>query len=268
MLTTRDRVRKHRKRLLLFLRTRRRAAYPIFICGAQRSGTNMLIRAFNRHPLAECFYETDEEAFDNYVLRDDATVTRLISRSWGKVAVFKPISDSQHARRLLQLYPDAHIIWLFRQWRDVVNSALRNFKEHQGELRIMATDPKAAGWRVEEIEPEVMDMVRRYFARGVSDASARAIQWYTRNHHFFRQQLQHNPQVHLVNYELLVRNPEAELHRLCTLTGLEWSVAMVGNIHQGSVRKNPSPDVDPEIAEMCDRMAAELMSSLEAAGPH
>ncbi len=262
MLTRKERLEKLWKRVRLLRRPSGRAS-PVFICGMQRSGTNMLIRAFNRHSETECYYENDPEAFDNYVLRDEQTVQRLIRRSRAAVVFFKPIADSQHARRMLQTFDGLRVIWLYRWYEDAVNSALRNWKHHFRELQIMIEEPEAAGWRIEELDDEMWALLRHWYAKRISDASVRALLWCVRNQHFFRQRLQEEPRVHLVNYERLVQSPAKEMEWLCGLIGLRYEPSLAEGIHRRSVRKSPPPDIHPEIRALCDAMYRRLETVFE-----
>lgn len=81
MLTKRERINKAVKRFRLFVRASAGNARPAFIFGMQRSGTNMLIRSLGRHPDRECYYENDDEAFDNCVIRDADRINALVARS-------------------------------------------------------------------------------------------------------------------------------------------------------------------------------------------
>ncbi len=218
----------------------------------------MLIRAFNRHSETECYYENDPEAFDNYVLRDEETIKRLIRRSRGTAVFFKPITDSQHARRMLQIYERLQVIWLYRWYEDAVNSALKNWKNHFRELQIMIEEPEIAGWRIEELDDEMWALLQRWYEERPSDASVRALLWYVRNMHFFRQRLEDEPRVHVVNYERLVESPAKEMKWLCHTLGLRYERQVAEGIHHRSVRKSSPPEIHPEIRELCDRMYRRL----------
>jgi len=258
VLTKRERLSKVAKRISLALHSPGRGTVPVFIFGVQRSGTNMLIRTLNRSPRTECYYESDEEAFEKFRLRDAGTIAALIGRSRADAVVFKPIADSQNARDILAMHPGAKAIWAYRRYEDVVNSALRNFKQHREFLRLMIEEPSVADWRVEKVPAEDMNMVRHYYQAGVSDASIRALIWYLRNHHLFRQNLQRDRNLMLVNYERLVESPDSEFRRVFAFLGLRFSRKLVETVHKDSVRKNPCPEIDPEIRKLCETMWTKL----------
>jgi hypothetical protein len=255
--------------LALRLAERPRQARAAFIFGAQRSGTNMLVGALGRNRQIECYNEHDDEAFCNYRLRDDATIQRLVLRSRAKRVVLKPICESQWAQRLLNTYPDARAIWAYRHYTDTVNSALRQFTEHARYLHYMLHDKQTAGWRVENVSEDDMELVREHYERGVSDASARALIWYLRNHLFFQQDLQRDDRVSLARYERIVRSPETELPRLSEFLGVDFQPSQARSIFQTSIRKQEPPAIDPSIAALCDDLSDRLVAArAQAASAH
>ena len=116
MLTKRESLSKWGRRAALRVRALDGPARPLFIFGCQRSGTNMTMRVIYNCPETECYWENDEEAFDNYRLKKLDIVDNLIASSRPKVIAFKPITESQHD--------------LDRVWRDQ-------------ELEIRGTEPAA-----------------------------------------------------------------------------------------------------------------------------
>ena len=123
MLTRKERLYQAWKRLRLLRRTRGHAE-PLYLIGEQRSGTNMVHRILNRHPLTECYYESDDEAYDNYELRENAVIRALVQRSRADCVVFKPLCDIHRIHELLELVPGGKAVWIYRHYCDVINSAI------------------------------------------------------------------------------------------------------------------------------------------------
>jgi hypothetical protein len=261
MLTKRARLTKHAKRITWCLKGQSGHARAAFVFGMQRSGTNMLMDALDRNPSVECFREDDDEAFDNYRLRWQPTVHRLILRSRARVVVFKPICDSQNARRILNANPQGKAVWIYRHYNDVVNSALRNFKEHTQYLYYMLHDREKADWRVENVSADNLDLVRDWYSRGITDASARALIWYLRNCQFFQQQFDGNDRVLLIGYETVVTDPETELGAVCRHLAVDFNPRMTRGLFRSSVHKNDPPAIEPQIADLCDELYTRLERS-------
>ena len=259
MLTRRQRLRKAYKRLRNRLAARPAASIPVFICGEQRSGTNFLMNVLERCRETECFHENDEDAFDNYRLRDGNTLERLIDRSGARIVAFKPICDSQNLGALLARFPQARALWAFRRYQDVVNSSLRNFTQHREYLDLMLHRPDVAKWRVENVTPDDMALVRRFYDRGVSDASARALIWYLRNRLFFQQGCDTDPRVRLTRYEDLVTDPRGSFATIFAFLGMSDNPAAWRIAFNSSLGRNDPPELDPDIAELCDLLHARLL---------
>jgi len=263
MLTKRQRLRQLRKRLFLRAVGRKGQANPVFVVGTQRSGTNMFANVLDRSFQTECYHDNDDAAFCNYILKDEATIAKLVRDSRAKAVVFKPICDSQNATRLLKLHPRAQAIWIYRHYFDVVNSSLQQFREHRAYLHHMLYDRQKAGWRVENVLPEDMELVERFYHAGVSDASARALIWYLRNTLYFQQQLEQDDRVLLVNYERLVTHPCERFRRVFDFVGLEYRDRWVRSVFGSSVGKAEHPKIDPEIHRLCERIYLDLEANLQ-----
>ena len=254
MLTRSERIHKTVKRVKLQLRHKAAPAYPGFVLGCQRSGTNMMMGILDASPETECYNESDEEAFDNYLLRDLNLVATLTAKSAAKITFFKCILSSQHARTLLDRNPTGKILWMFRRYEDVVNSNLKQFSNHTDEIKWMLFEPEKAGWRADNVAPEDMAMTRHFWEKGISDASARALMWVLRNRLLFRQGLETDPRVIAVDYDHLVTNPEPTVATVFKFLDLRFEPQFVKSVHSGSVRKDPAPEIDPELIEIAEEV--------------
>ena len=258
MLTKSEQLDKALKRVRLQLGQPDQPAYPAFVFGAQRSGTDMVASVFNNCQRVECYNESDPEAFDRFVLRGEDTVRRLVKRSRATAVFFKSILNSQNARALLDLDANAKAIWLFRSYPDVVNSNLKRFKSHFRDLTEMVHDPERAGWRIENVTAEDMELVRKYQSQGVSDASARALLWFLRNQLLFQQKLDSDPRVFIANYDRIVTDPVAAFDRIFAFFRLPFNPRFVRHVQSSSIAKEAPPEIDPEIKQLCERMFEKL----------
>ena len=224
----------------------------------------MLLDVFDRCPVAECYNETDPAAFDNYVLRAPATLATLIRRAPGRAVVFKSICDSQNAAVLLDRHDRARALWIYRRYPDVVNSALRNFSEHNRYLHYMLHDPVVARWRLENVDAYCLQLVRKFHTRGISEASARALIWYLRNYQFFQQRLDRDPRVTLVSYEKLVLDPNAVLRPVFAALELPYEPRWAKPLFRSSIGRNPAPRIDAAVSRLCDELFHYLDDALAA----
>lgn len=263
MLTKKQRIYKLIKRVRLWISGQKSQAYPVFVFGCHRSGTNMLMNVLNRSGQVECYHENDEEA-QVVRLRDYTTISRLIKKSFAKVVTFKPATESQNATKILNAHQGSKGIWIYRRYQDVTNSSLRNFKEHYKYLHYMLFEPERADWRIENVSPEDMKLVEKYYNKKVSDASARTLIWYLRNHLYFQQNLgDKDERVLLVNYERLVSNPHLQFKRIFDFIGARYIERFANSVFSTSINKSPFPEIDSEIQALCDEMYENLESVLE-----
>jgi Sulfotransferase domain len=262
MLPRRQKLRKTVKRI--GNRVRRAAVsttIPVFVFGEMRSGTNMLADCFDASPLTDVFNETDEEAFVDYELRDLRALTHLINRSPASHAVFKAIADSNRAAEILGELPDSKAIWIYRRFEDVINSAVAKWQQHNEYLRLIVDEPDRARWRARNLSAEEISLIRRHYARNLSEPSARALIWYIRNECFFRQQLDEYEHLLLVNYETLVSDPINVMTRVFNFVKLPFRQKYMEHVTTRSVAKQSAPDLDPEVRILCEQLLSRLDDS-------
>lgn len=233
-------------------------AIPVFIFGEMRSGTNMLMDILSRCADAECYNETDEEAFRDYRIRDSAQIKKLIARSYAKVVCFKPTADSQIALDILNTYEHSKAIWIYRRYQDAVNSALKIWTQHNEYLHKVLYESESAGWRSENISNKMASMIEHYYTIGMSERSARALIWYVRNSMFFLQRLDRDKRVMLANYERIVRDPAGEFAKITNFLGITQCNKAATKVFSTSVDKEPFGSIDPEISQHCENLFAKL----------
>jgi hypothetical protein len=262
MLTRREKLRKGWKTFRRAWRFGRAPAMPVLIFGEMRSGTNMLDECFDKSLSADVYHEYDDEAFVGYELRPLPEIRRLIERSNGTHAVFKPIADSNCADDLLDGLPGARAIWIYRRYQDAVNSALDNFREHREYLRLIIEEPAKARWRARGLNSEDLALIRKHYTPQLPDPSARALIWYIRGRCYFTQQLQERSEVMLINYEQLVTRPREQLRAAFEFVGLAFQDRYFEHVATSSIRKRPDPEIAPEIAALCDALTERFDAAL------
>ncbi|MEL7187118.1 MAG: sulfotransferase [Pseudomonadota bacterium] len=264
MITRTEKTRKFVKAIWHRLAVRDVRSTPVFILGEMRSGTNMLTDCLDRCWRTATYNESDDDAFVGYALRDDETVMQLVQKSRANFVVFKSLADLARARELLRLFPDAKVVWIFRNYQDVVNSAMRKWTEHNKYLSYILNDPERAGWRAKNLPKSLIEKIRLHYERGISDTSARALIWYVRNSMFFEQSLDSAPNVCLVRYEDLAQSPDQEFDRIFQFLNLPLSRAYYSRVSTRSIRRDKSPEVDGEIARLCEDLLDRMKNEIPA----
>lgn len=225
-------------------------ATPVFVFGAQRSGTTMLMDCFDRSMEIEVFGE-DSKAMMNYRIRPNGEIEDLIRASRHRHIVFKPLTDSHRVGELLSLSEGAKAIWVFRRVEDRVNSSVAKFGDHN--LQILTEFSKGAGrdrWQAQGLSAADFDWICSFDYSSMSPYAASALFWYLRNSLFFSQNLECNDLVLPLAYEDLASNPRETMQKICAFIGATYRPAMVEQIHARSIGRR-EPKIPPEIMEIC-----------------
>ncbi|MDP9341273.1 MAG: sulfotransferase [Actinomycetota bacterium] len=237
---------------------RRGRAAPVFVLGCQRSGTNMLLAVLEASPETWTYNEDNPRAFRRFRLRDLERISWLTERARCRSVAFKALCDSQHADRLLERFPQGRVVWLLRDCAPVADSAVRKWGDGQLRLvRRIAGDAPFDHWLAERVPEPRRELVRELVARDLSLHSAAALKWYLRNELYFDRELDRVPdRAMLVRYEDVVADPEARFAEVFRFAGLGFDPAFVREV--SGDRRGPEPDIDPEVRELCDDLAARL----------
>jgi len=271
MITRRERLEKRLKHLRNRVVGRTGDAVPVLLFGEQRSGTNMLLDCFRRSPRTAIYNETDDDAFVAYELRDMPVIQSIVEQAVASHVVFKPTADGNRADEILDALPGARGVWIYRQYRDAVTSALALFRETSLEyLANVANRSPEARWRAKNLTDVDIETIGRHLRRGISESSARALIWYVRNSFFFRLGLDRRSDMLLVNYEDLVKDPVVEVARVFDFVGLKFEKKYADQVFASSVGRRAAPEIDVEIAGLCESLFEELAAhrqdrSLDAA---
>lgn len=234
-----------------------RDSMPVFIVGSQRSGTNMLLATLDRSFETWIYNEARRSAaFANWRIHPIEVLDSLIRRSYAKCVIFKPLCDSQWIDRLLGVHPNARAIWLYRHYRDVAGSAVREWGAHAKTVvgRIAKGELEAVGWRGERISQETVSLVRRLYSPEMSDFAGAALRWYVRNQTYFDLALQRRSDVILARYEDLVLSPDKAFLALFGYLGLQYERRFAEQISSSSVGRFMNVDLPDEVERLCNSM--------------
>jgi len=205
------------------------------------------------------YNETDDDAFIDYELRDLTEIQQLVRSSPATHVVLKPTVDGNRADEIIDGLPCARAIWIYRDYRDAISSALVLFRETSLQyLQNVASRSPEARWRSINVTEEDVAVIRGHLSRGIDEQSARALIWAIRNQFFFRRSLHARRDVLLLNYEELVRDPAAVVRRAYEFVGLEFQDTYTRKVFSSSVGRRPRPEIDPIIDEACAATLARL----------
>lgn len=241
-------------------------ARPVFVVGVQRSGTNMVLRGLEQDPAVETHNENDRAAFERFQLRDDERVRAIVHRSRHQVVLFKPLCDSHRAVDLLAAMSapglpvggPARAVWVYRGVDGRARSAVQKFGDVN--RRILTEIARGEGrgrWQSQGLSEATLQLVRQTDPERLSPESAAALFWVVRNRLYFDQGLHLRPDVHLVNYERFVLDPEAEATALARFVGLVPDYGMWAHA-DGRARTATPLGLDPRVRRAADQLEVEL----------
>ncbi|MCB1876288.1 MAG: sulfotransferase [Chromatiales bacterium] len=224
----------------------------VFVAGSQRSGTNMVMELLELSTQTDVYHEHDGRAFDNYHMRDEATIRRLVDASRAEVFIIKALLEADRMRDFLDAYPPSKGLWIVRRVDDMVNSMLISFRNMANQARRILTGTDE--WFADGMSEHTRTVVEQLVKDDISDASASALQWYYRNALYFDKGMDKDERILLVPYERLIFHPDQEFRRICEFLGIDYSPRFIKGIRSSSFRKRPPPEIDPDIRATCEQM--------------
>jgi len=234
----------------------RPVAQHVFVAGMQRSGTNLLMDVLDASAATQVFHETDPRAFERYEMRDPAVIRQLTLASPAPVFVIKALCELDQLPHLMATFRPAKTLWVVRDWRDSVNSAIRSFGNFVPQWHRLAHGD-ASDWRGRGMSPATRELLMALYRPDASEAEGAAIMWFYRNALFFEHQLAADPRVRVVFYEALVQDPMREVAAVYDFLELPgFNAAIAGRIHARSVRHRSPPDISPAVTALCDELLA------------
>lgn len=233
----------------------------VFIFGAQRSGTTMLADCFENSPEFDVYRERSI-AFEKSVLKGLDTTRDLIHQSKRPFVVFKPLTDSHRAAEVMSVDETSKAIWLFRRPEDRANSAVESHGDANLRfLRELIAVGPTDRWEARGVTADTAAVLQRLDPVALDAYSAAGAFWFLRNQLYFDQQLDRNPGVLLLNYEMLVARPELTMRAVCDFIGCQFDSRMIRDIHARSVGRRTA-QLSPEISELCQEMLNRLDETL------
>lgn len=235
----------------------------ILVAGCQRSGTNMLMDMLDLSFSTDVFHERDSRAFDNYQMREQSIIHSLKARSLAPTFVIKTLCELETIPQLQLTLAPAKVVWIYRDYRDVVNSMLKSFRNQAKQITRLSSGEDDSWWG-KGLSLENLTLLQRLVTEDISDADAAALQWYVRNSLLFELDLLADANVLLINYEQLVTEPQSVLADVFAFCNLNYESQFGEQIFAHSVGKQNARQFRPDIAELCDGLFERLNQACPA----
>lgn len=238
----------------------------LFIVGCQRSGTSLMTRIFFRDIRAKVYRESSIlSSNDPFKLRLNSLplVKKRISRDKAPLIILKPLVESQNIIKLLENFQESYAIWLFRHYKDVTSSNLKQFGIENGinDLKPIANN-QPGDWRSEKVTPYTRSIINQFFNEELSPYDASALFWFARNQIFYDLKLDENPRILMCRYEDLASTPASIVKYIYDYIGLPFPENhLTKEVHKRSVKKGKDVLLSPAIENLCDKLLGRLEES-------
>jgi hypothetical protein len=241
-------------------------AIPVYVVGIQRSGTDMLVEAFERTPEAEIYNESrSSKAFFRFALRSDEVIASLVESSRHRCIVFKPLCDSHRVVHLMEglgTPSRGRSIWIYREVEARVRSVLAHWPEGTRQVIRDIAEGRDV-WEAGGLSQERLEFVRSIDHTRLTRPSEAALLWYLRNELFFDLGLDERDDVALVSYERFVTDPQRFMKLLVGLAGVSFRPSMVESVGRRPPPVSGTIEIDPAIRELCDDLQRRLDAEFE-----
>lgn len=242
----------------------------LFIVGCQRSGTSMAHHLFRLDWDTVTYDEMSPlSSIDPKHFRLDPfdQVHDRIMAQRAPLVVAKPLVESQNLGELLDTFPDAKAIWMFRNFQDVARSNLKYFGDdtgHRDLAPILAGD--SDNWRAQHVAASTLETLTDLYSPDMPPHDAAALFWYARNRLFFTRGLVDDKRVVLCRYEDLVTEPARVMSAGYAFVGRPYpGDRITADVFSHSKGKGRDLDLSPGVKSLC-RELLERLDSLPRLG--
>jgi hypothetical protein len=248
-----------------FLAGRGRQSDLLLIFGCQRSGTSMFAEAFRGDLNSKVFGERGLSNDGEIRLPALDVVQKRLQDNNAGLRVAKPLVESQQARQILDFFPEARAVWMFRHYVDVVRSAEKRFSAEAPyrNLRPIVNPSLPKDFAAENVSPETRALVRKHFSDSANPDSAQALYWYVRNIRYFEQALDRHDRVMLCSYENFVRAPVENMRRVYDFLGRPFPGAQIVAHISAPQRDQPIENLGlpAKLKDTCDALLDRLQQT-------
>jgi len=243
----------------------------LFIFGVQRSGTSVTFQNFSKFFGVKGY----DEFSDLTVLGDEKLrfssyrrAKNIINKNLEPYIIHKPLVESQVADIVLQNFYNSIGIWMYRDYRDVVNSFHKKFGESIGRHHIdLIIKGDLNNWRSERVPEKFQKLAIDLNKNELTNQDCTALYWYIRNSLYFEYQFYNISNLKLVCYEVFVQNPSHFITKICNLWDYKYKIDFTKlNFNTNSINRDSPPNIKPEIKELCDKLLIKLNKEFKNQG--
>jgi len=238
---------------------------PIFVLGCQRSGTTALARMLGLASEVRRYEEGDPAYFmleDAPRLLDLEMVATRLGAERNRFTLIKPLCESQRANELLDRFPHAQIVWIFRHYSTCIASHVRYYRAQHHAVQYVQdiVNPAVNSWKCVGLSMEARARLADYQHVQLTPESAYAIYWLARNLHYFK--MIRSGRVHLVNYEKLIEASQTQSKQIFEALGVPYRPHYADVINSSYERTTTIDGIDSLLTSWCDDTYDSLLAEL------
>ncbi len=259
MIITKEKVnRKIIEYLKKFKISRKTDTKLLFIMGSGRSGTSILTNLLDHSFNTEVHGETSKQLMKDYMLLFK-NVKKVRYNSKSKVVVAKPILNSFQINKILKEFKDVKIIWMIRNHKDVINSALNKFGPKVGYyLKEMVNYNiiNKNNWVSKTIPNKYVNRIEKMNTSKFTDSDWMGLVWWSVNQIILETNLINNPRIKIIRYKDFILNPEKILTDIKNYIGENINTKCTRYIYNSSLYKGQSISLNKNVNELCQKTFA------------
>jgi hypothetical protein len=255
-----------RKRVRQFLRFGPGSVQRVlFIVGCQRSGTSMIHHLFRLDRDAVTYDEASPLSLrdpERFRLDPLPEVRRRIMSQRAPLVVAKPLVESQNILDVLEAFPEARALWMFRDYRSVAASSLAYFGDQVGHLDLAPVLRRdAADWRSEKASAATQAAIESVYSPDLPPVDAACLFWFLRNRIYLDQGLAADGRIRLCRYEDLVAEPARIMREAYAHIGRPYpGDRIVADVFSHSRGRGRDLELVPGVGVLCDALLEEMES--------
>lgn len=232
---------------------------PVFVFGKQRSGTTMMMDVFHARRDTEVFDErAASRAFVDYRIRGFDVVARLVERSKAPFVCFKPLADSHQSHEFAIRFPEARLLWIYRDYVDSALSGMKKWPDGRRAIRLVSTGQSGGGWFQEGVSKETTEVLRRVYSADLTELDLACLVWWARNRLILELELMSLPSLLIVRYEDLIRKPREAFEEVFEFIGMSYYEAAVSGVVRNNNGSRKREGLSPSVERLCDDLLSRL----------
>ena len=149
----------------------------LFVFGCQRSGTTMFTQLFQKDLRSRVYGERGLSLGESFDLPPLDEVSNVFKEERATLLVAKPLVESQRALDILEFFPSAKAVWMFRNYADVANSSRKRFSRETAmrNLRSFVSARAEQTFAAKRASPSTKEIVRHYFSEDMPGDDAQIL---------------------------------------------------------------------------------------------